>query len=53
MGILDVDGTLVDTEQQTDRAIAETLAGMGIAGASLPPQETRGRTWGTIVARLQ
>ena len=50
--LFDLDGTLVDTERQTDRAIAETLAGMGIAGASLPPQQTRGRTWGDIVARL-
>ena len=51
--LFDLDGTLVDTEQQTDRAIAETLARMGIAGATLPPRETRGRTWGDIVARLK
>ncbi len=50
--LFDLDGTLVDSEVLTDRAIAEELATVGIAGAALPPSETRGRTWQDIAAAL-
>jgi sugar-phosphatase len=43
--LFDLDGTLVDTETQTDQAISVVVARHGFAGFSLPPRETRGRTW--------
>lgn len=50
--LFDLDGTLVDSEILTDRAIAEALAEDGVADAALPPSETRGRTWTDIAAAL-
>ena len=50
--LFDLDGTLVDSEVLTDRAIAEELAASGIHGAALPPAQTRGRTWQDIAAAL-
>ncbi len=49
--LFDLDGTLVDTETQTDRAIDTVLVRHGITGFTLPATETRGRTW-THVADL-
>ena len=49
--LFDLDGTLVDTESHTDRAIAAVVARHGTAGFALPPSETRGRTW-THVAEV-
>lgn len=43
--LFDLDGTLVDTETHTDRAIEAVVADYGIKGFALPPTETRGRTW--------
>jgi sugar-phosphatase len=43
--LFDLDGTLVDTETHTDRAIEEVTAKHGVRGFSLPHTETRGRTW--------
>lgn len=43
--LFDLDGTLVDTESHTDRAIEAVVAKYGVDGFSLPHAETRGRTW--------
>lgn len=58
--LFDLDGTLVDSEGQTDAAIASVIA--NVVGRAdlpegpklpLPPHETRGRTWTDIVKALQ
>jgi sugar-phosphatase len=51
--LFDMDGTLIDSESQTDAAIAEVMRRHGIGSAALPPHETRGRTWSDIVAALR
>jgi len=55
--LFDLDGTLVDTEDQTDQAIRAVVAQHGIDGFLLPHAETRGRTWAhvaeTILARTR
>ncbi|MGQ0430668.1 MAG: HAD family hydrolase [Gammaproteobacteria bacterium] len=43
--LFDLDGTLIDSETQTDRAIAIVMARHGVPGFALPHTETRGRTW--------
>ncbi len=43
--LFDLDGTLVDSETQSDEAIAAVVACHGVAGFVLPDSETRGRTW--------
>jgi sugar-phosphatase len=43
--LFDLDGTLIDTESQTDEAVTVVAARHGVAGFSLPHSETRGRTW--------
>jgi mannitol-1-/sugar-/sorbitol-6-phosphatase len=43
--LLDLDGTLIDTEVQTDESITSVVARHGVAGFSLPASETHGRTW--------
>ena len=48
--LFDLDGTLVDTETQTDQAVAEVARRHGVSGFSLPPDETRGRTWMHVAA---
>lgn len=50
--LFDMDGTLVDSEGQTDDAIAAVMERHGHSGAALPPDQTRGRTWGDIVRAL-
>ena len=51
--IFDLDGTLVDTESQTDGAIDAVLARRGIYGFVLPASETRGRTWAHVAERIR
>jgi sugar-phosphatase len=43
--LFDLDGTLVDTESDTDQAIEAVVARHGVAAFALPHSETRGRTW--------
>ncbi len=43
--LFDLDGTLADSETQTDEAIAIVVARHGVASFVLPHTETRGRTW--------
>ena len=43
--LFDLDGTLMDSETQTDEAIAAVMARHGHPNFSLPHVETRGRTW--------
>ena len=50
--LFDMDGTLIDSEHQTDAAIAAVLARHGHPGGALPAAETRGRTWGDIVRAM-
>jgi HAD superfamily hydrolase (TIGR01509 family) len=47
-----MDGTLVDSEGQTDAAIATVMAAHGVPGVVLAPNDTRGRTWGHVVTTL-
>jgi sugar-phosphatase len=51
--LFDLDGTLVDTESHTDRAIEAVAARHGISGFALPPAETRGRTWPDVAAAIR
>ena len=51
--LFDLDGTLVDTESHTDRAIDTVLAGHGVPGFALPPAETRGRTWAHVAGAIR
>jgi sugar-phosphatase len=55
--LFDLDGTLVDTESDTDQAIEAVIARHGVPGFALPHAETRGRTWvhvaGVIRARTK
>jgi HAD superfamily hydrolase (TIGR01509 family) len=51
--LFDLDGTLVDTETQTDRAIDAVLVRYGITGFALPASETRGRTWAHVAGRIR
>ena len=43
--LFDLDGTLVDSEIHTDTAIRVVAERHGVPSFSLPPSETRGRTW--------
>jgi sugar-phosphatase len=51
--LCDLDGTLVDTESHTDRAISAVVARHGITGFALPPVDTRGRTWPDVAAAIR
>lgn len=51
--LFDLDGTLVDTETQTDQAVSVVAARYGVAGFSLPPEDTRGRTWTHIAGAIR
>jgi beta-phosphoglucomutase-like phosphatase (HAD superfamily) len=51
--LFDLDGTLVDTETHTDRAIEAVVAKYGVKGFSLPHTETRGRTWPHIAGVIR
>ena len=43
--LFDLDGTLIDSETQTDEAIETVVARYGSPGFRLPNSDTRGRTW--------
>lgn len=51
--LFDLDGTLVDTETHTDRAIEAVAARYGVRNFSLPHTETRGRTWRHIANTIR
>jgi len=49
----DLDGTLIDSEVHTDRAISAVTAQYGVADFALPHSETRGRTWTCIADSIR
>jgi beta-phosphoglucomutase-like phosphatase (HAD superfamily) len=51
--LFDLDGTLIDSELHTDRAIAEVVRLHGISGFTLPTELTRGRTWHDIALSIR
>ncbi len=51
--LFDLDGTLVDSEIHTDRAISAVTARHGIADFTLPHSETRGRTWAHVADAIR
>ncbi|MDP9199856.1 MAG: HAD family phosphatase [Pseudomonadota bacterium] len=51
--LFDLDGTLVDSEIHTDRAISVVTARHGIPDFTLPPPETRGRTWAHVADTIR
>lgn len=51
--LFDLDGTLVDSEIHTDRAICAVTARHGIADFTLPHSETRGRTWANVADAIR
>ncbi len=51
--LFDLDGTLVDSETQTDEAISAVAARHGVAGFALPHSETRGRTWAHVADSIR
>jgi HAD superfamily hydrolase (TIGR01509 family) len=51
--LFDLDGTLVDSEIHTDRAISAVTAQHGIADFTLPHSETRGRTWAHVADAIR
>ena len=51
--LFDLDGTLVDSETQTDRSIEFVAALHGVRGFVLPHVETRGRTWTHVAAVMR
>lgn len=51
--LFDLDGTLMDSETQTDEAIAAVVARHGVPGFALPPDETRGRTWAHVADEIR
>jgi sugar-phosphatase len=51
--LFDLDGTLIDSETQTDEAIAVVTARHGVASFSLPHTETRGRTWAHVANEIR
>ena len=50
--LFDMDGTLVDSEHMTERAVAALLAGLGIADHGLDPRRFHGVTWASIAAAV-
>jgi sugar-phosphatase len=51
--LFDLDGTLMDSETQTDEAISLVTARHGIPGFTLPHTETRGRTWAHVADTIR
>ena len=51
--LFDLDGTLVDSETQTDEAIAAVMAQHGFANFALPHFDTRGRTWAHVAETIR
>lgn len=50
--LFDMDGTLQDSEEQTDQAIEQVMREHGVPGVKLPPFETRGRSWRDVAHSL-
>jgi sugar-phosphatase len=50
--LFDLDGTLIDTEEHTELAIAAVMAQHGVTGFSLPARLTRGCTWDSVAAEI-
>ena len=50
--LFDLDGTLTDSEEQTDLAISLVTAKHGVADYKLPHTETRGRTWEHVADKI-
>ena len=50
--IFDLDGTLVDTEAQTDQSVTQVLADLGQPDLSVAARHTHGRTWEAIAGHL-
>ena len=50
--LFDLDGTLQDSEEQTDQAIEAVMRRQGFSGVKLPPFETRGRSWKDVAHSL-
>ncbi len=51
--LFDLDGTLADSETQTDEAIAIVVARHGVSNFVLPHTDTRGRTWEHIAGAIR
>ena len=51
--LFDLDGTLADSEEQTDLAIGIVMARYGAPDFALPHTETRGRTWEHIADKIR
>ena len=51
--LFDLDGTLIDTEEHTDRAIAAVMAEHGVAGFALPATLTHGCTWESVAEEIR
>jgi len=51
--LFDLDGTLVDSETQTDEAIGLVTARHGVPDFTLPHAETRGRTWAHVADTIR
>ncbi len=51
--LFDLDGTLVDSEMYTGRAVDAVAGRHGIAGFTLPVTETQGRTWTHIAGEIR
>lgn len=51
--LFDMDGTLIDSEMHTDRAVSAVVARYGVTDLVLPASETRGRTWAHVAAAIR
>ena len=51
--LFDMDGTLIDSEMHTDRAVSAVVARYGVKDFVLPVSETRGRTWAHVAAAIR
>jgi sugar-phosphatase len=51
--LFDLDGTLIDTEEHTDLAIAAVMAEHGVAGFALPATLTHGCTWESVAEEIR
>ncbi len=51
--LFDLDGTLIDTEEHTELAIAAVMAEHGVAGFALPATLTHGCTWESVAEEIR
>ncbi|HEX9473259.1 MAG TPA: HAD family phosphatase [Steroidobacteraceae bacterium] len=51
--LFDLDGTLIDTEEHTELAIAAVMAEHGVAGFALPATLTHGCTWDSVAEEIR